>query len=232
MAAPGTVAMGNRYAAGVLGLAVNDATAGLRLFGRRLAVDYAKGQHRRYGFQVEMTHRLVQRGKIVEFPITFRNHGRGVGKLERIITRPSSSGRLGCKICAALSTPSPQRLTRWRPCRCRPGSSCTSIWMPSCVRHDARRPECAASRHVVGPDRGVCGGVVRGPAVRRPLALPSAVARRRCLQAVFLPVTTLHSEVSTQVHAISSGTRLSSNCSHSTRPSHVSGGAHCSATAR
>ena len=75
---------GNRYAAGVLGLAVNDATAGLRAYSvdalRRM--DYATVTTEGYGFQVEMTHRLVRaEGKIVEFPITFRERTAGESKL-------------------------------------------------------------------------------------------------------------------------------------------------------
>ena len=65
---------GNRYAAGVLGLAVNDATAGFRAYSRRRCADGLRDVHAEgYGFQIEMTHRLVRAGgKIVEFPITFR----------------------------------------------------------------------------------------------------------------------------------------------------------------
>ena len=75
---------GNRYAAGVLGLAVNDATAGLRAYAvdalRRM--DYTTVTTEGYGFQVEMTHRLVRaEGKIVEFPITFRERTTGESKL-------------------------------------------------------------------------------------------------------------------------------------------------------
>src|SRR5699024_189396 len=65
---------GNRYVAGVLGLAVNDATAGFRAYSaealRRMHFETVTADG--YGFQVEMTHRLVRNeGKIVEFPITF-----------------------------------------------------------------------------------------------------------------------------------------------------------------
>ena len=71
---------GNRYAAGVLGLAVNDATAGYRAY-RSTALsrmDFESVQAEGYGFQIEMTHRLVRAGgKIVEFPITFRERTSG-----------------------------------------------------------------------------------------------------------------------------------------------------------
>lgn len=75
---------GNRYAAGVLGLAVNDATAGYRAY-RSTALDRmefdtvaAEG----YGFQIEMTYRLVTRGgKVVEFPIAFHDRTEGASKM-------------------------------------------------------------------------------------------------------------------------------------------------------
>ncbi|MET0911473.1 MAG: polyprenol monophosphomannose synthase [Ilumatobacteraceae bacterium] len=81
---------GNRYAAGVLGLAVNDATAGYRAYRaealRRMDFDTVTADG--YGFQIEMTHRIVRTGgKIVEFPITFRDRGSGQSKLNRGIVR-------------------------------------------------------------------------------------------------------------------------------------------------
>lgn len=77
---------GNRYAAGVLGLAVNDATAGYRAYRAQALEDMsfetvtAEG----YGFQIEMTHRLVRAGgRIVEFPIEFRDRRAGRSKLSQ-----------------------------------------------------------------------------------------------------------------------------------------------------
>jgi dolichol-phosphate mannosyltransferase len=75
---------GNRYVAGVLGLAVNDATAGVRAYSVAALqrMDYATVGADGYGFQVEMTHRLVRAGgRIVEFPITFRERTHGESKL-------------------------------------------------------------------------------------------------------------------------------------------------------
>jgi glycosyltransferase involved in cell wall biosynthesis len=75
---------GNRYAAGVLGLAVNDATAGYRAYSAAALrrTDFESVRADGYGFQVEMTHRLVRAGgKIVEFPITFREREAGESKL-------------------------------------------------------------------------------------------------------------------------------------------------------
>lgn len=80
---------GNRYAAGMLGLAVNDATSGYRAYSasilRRMDVESVLAEG--YGFQVEMTHRLVRSGgRVVEVPIVFRDRERGVSKLSyRII---------------------------------------------------------------------------------------------------------------------------------------------------
>ncbi len=75
---------GNRYAAGVLGLAVNDATAGMRAYSVAALqrMDFETVRADGYGFQVEMTHRLVRAGgRIVEFPITFSERIAGESKL-------------------------------------------------------------------------------------------------------------------------------------------------------
>ena len=79
---------GNRYAAGVLGLAINDATAGYRVYSasalRKMNFETVRADG--YGFQVEMTHRLVRAGgTIVEFPITFRDRTGGTSKMSQNI---------------------------------------------------------------------------------------------------------------------------------------------------
>ena len=84
---------GNRYAAGVLGLAINDATAGFRAYRtdalERMKFDTIKAEG--YGFQVEMTYRLVRSGgKVVEFPITFRDRTAGDSKMSGGIVREAS----------------------------------------------------------------------------------------------------------------------------------------------
>ncbi|MEX2628052.1 MAG: polyprenol monophosphomannose synthase [Ilumatobacteraceae bacterium] len=79
---------GNRYAAGALGLAVNDATAGYRAYrAEALArMDLSTVRAEGYGFQIEMTHRLVRlNGRIVEWPITFRERTEGRSKMSRRI---------------------------------------------------------------------------------------------------------------------------------------------------
>lgn len=84
---------GNRYAAGVLGLAVNDATAGYRAY-RSTALsrmDFETVRAEGYGFQIEMTHRLVRAGgKIVEFPITFRDRSHGESKMSKGIVNEAA----------------------------------------------------------------------------------------------------------------------------------------------
>lgn len=79
---------GNRYAAGVLGLGVNDVTSGFRVY-RVTAlqrIDFESVAAQGYGFQVEMTARLVRLGgSVVEFPITFRDRTEGVSKMSKSI---------------------------------------------------------------------------------------------------------------------------------------------------
>ena len=63
---------GNRYAGLVLGLALNDATSGYRVYRadtlRTIGIDGVQADG--YGFQVEMTYRVVQAGlSVVEVPI-------------------------------------------------------------------------------------------------------------------------------------------------------------------
>jgi len=79
---------GNRYAAGVLGLAINDATAGYRAYRSSVlqAIDFESVKADGYGFQVEMTNRIVGVGaKVVEFPITFHDRTAGVSKMSKSI---------------------------------------------------------------------------------------------------------------------------------------------------
>jgi glycosyltransferase involved in cell wall biosynthesis len=76
---------GNRYAAGVLGLAINDATAGYRAYSSEALerMQFEKVTADGYGFQVEMTYRLLRvDGKMVEFPISF--HDRTEGRIEAV----------------------------------------------------------------------------------------------------------------------------------------------------
>ena len=75
---------GNRYAAGMLGLAVNDATSGFRAYDAAAlaALDLPTIGADGYGFQIEMTHRLVRSGgSVVEIPIVFVDRAHGESKL-------------------------------------------------------------------------------------------------------------------------------------------------------
>ena len=81
---------GNRYAAGVLGLAVNDATAGYRAYRSEALerMEFETVGAEGYGFQIEMTHRLVSAGgRVVEFPITFADRTEGESKLSGNIVK-------------------------------------------------------------------------------------------------------------------------------------------------
>ena len=75
---------GNRYVAIMLGLAINDATAGFRVYRadtlRTIGLDGVQASG--YGFQVEMTYRVVRSGlSVVEVPIAFADRVAGTSKM-------------------------------------------------------------------------------------------------------------------------------------------------------
>ena len=75
---------GNRYVAIMLGLAINDATAGFRVYRtdtlRAIGIDGVQASG--YGFQVEMTYRVVRSGlSVVEVPISFTDRVAGASKM-------------------------------------------------------------------------------------------------------------------------------------------------------
>jgi dolichol-phosphate mannosyltransferase len=75
---------GNRYAAVVLGIDVNDSTSGYRAYrAEALAeIDFHTVQADGYGFQVEMAYRVITSGgRIVEIPISFTDRVRGESKM-------------------------------------------------------------------------------------------------------------------------------------------------------
>lgn len=75
---------GNRFAAGMLGLAVNDSTSGYRAYSRNILdkMEFGTVAADGYGFQVEMTHRAVRCGaRVVEIPIRFADRVHGESKL-------------------------------------------------------------------------------------------------------------------------------------------------------
>jgi dolichol-phosphate mannosyltransferase len=76
----------NRYVAIMLGLAINDATAGYRVYRtdalRTIGLDGVQASG--YGFQVEMTYRIVRCGlSVVEIPIAFTDRVAGASKMDR-----------------------------------------------------------------------------------------------------------------------------------------------------
>ena len=81
---------GNRYVALMLGLAINDATAGFRAFQASIisACDLLETRSDGYMFQVETTYRLVRAGaRIVEIPIVFTERQKGHSKMKSSIVK-------------------------------------------------------------------------------------------------------------------------------------------------
>lgn len=75
---------GNRYAGAILGIGVRDTTAGYRVYRadmlRKMDLDSVRADG--YGFQIEMTYRVAQRGgRIVEVPIDFVDRTLGTSKM-------------------------------------------------------------------------------------------------------------------------------------------------------
>jgi dolichol-phosphate mannosyltransferase len=81
---------GNRYVALMLGLAINDATAGFRAFDATIirTCDLVGTRSDGYMFQVETTYRLVRTGsRIVEIPIVFTERQLGHSKMKSSIVK-------------------------------------------------------------------------------------------------------------------------------------------------
>jgi dolichol-phosphate mannosyltransferase len=77
---------GNRYAAIMLGLAINDATAGYRVYRTDAlsAIGIDGTEAGGYGFQIEMAYRAVRMGlSVVEVPIQFRDRVAGVSQMDK-----------------------------------------------------------------------------------------------------------------------------------------------------
>ena len=102
---------GNRYAAAMLGLAVNDATCGYRAYSAHAIdlVDLDTISAEGYGFQIEMTHRLVRRGgSVAEIPVTFVDRTVGHSKMSGPIVREA------LVLVARLALRDAVRGSRWR----------------------------------------------------------------------------------------------------------------------
>lgn len=75
---------GSWYAGQMLRLSQRDLTGGFKLFRREAleSIDLTSVQSTGYGFQIEMTFRLVRKGmKVVEYPIVFRDRAAGQSKM-------------------------------------------------------------------------------------------------------------------------------------------------------
>jgi dolichol-phosphate mannosyltransferase len=79
---------GSAYAKLILGVGVNDLTAGFKCFRREVleAIDLDTVQSKGYAFQVELTYRAIRHGfRVVEVPIVFRDRRVGDSKMSRAI---------------------------------------------------------------------------------------------------------------------------------------------------
>src|SRR6478609_7234336 len=75
---------GNRYAAFCLGIDVHDTTAGYRAYRASIldAIDFDTTHSTGYGFQIEMTNRVLHAGgRLEEIPIAFTDRVRGHSKM-------------------------------------------------------------------------------------------------------------------------------------------------------
>jgi dolichol-phosphate mannosyltransferase len=75
---------GNRYAAAVLGLGVNDSTSGFRAYraGALTGIDLDDVRSDGYGFQIELTFKVVRTGaKVWEIPIAFVDRRAGTSEM-------------------------------------------------------------------------------------------------------------------------------------------------------
>ena len=79
---------GGRYARGVLGVPIADLTGGFKVFRRETlaGLDLEALRSDGYGFQIETTYRVLQRGgRVAEVPIIFTDRVAGASKLSRRI---------------------------------------------------------------------------------------------------------------------------------------------------
>ena len=135
---------GNRYAALALGLAVNDSTSGYRAYRADALAKVDLGHVRAYGygFQVEMTYRLIRQGaRVVEIPVAFVDRtGRRIQDVPAHRDRGVRAGdRLGSARRPHRRAPPPRRedqdLSRWaRGRRPQRGRSSMPTWTPSSCR--------------------------------------------------------------------------------------------------
>ena len=80
----------NRYVRIMLGMGVNDSTAGFRIYSARILrkIDLSHIRSEGYSFQIEMTRAAYKAGVIIkEVPITFKERTNGVSKMSKRIVR-------------------------------------------------------------------------------------------------------------------------------------------------
>lgn len=80
----------NRYVRIMLGMGVNDATAGFRIYSARILrkIDLSHIRSEGYSFQIEMTRAAYKAGAIIkEVPIAFKERTNGVSKMSKRIVR-------------------------------------------------------------------------------------------------------------------------------------------------
>ena len=80
----------NRYVRIMLGMGVNDSTAGFRIYSARILrkIDLSHIRSEGYSFQIEMTRAASRAGAVIkEVPITFKERTNGVSKMSKKIVR-------------------------------------------------------------------------------------------------------------------------------------------------
>lgn len=80
----------NRYVRIMLGMGINDSTAGFRIYSSRILrkINFGHIRSEGYSFQIEMTRAAYRAGAIIkEVPITFKERTNGVSKMSKKIVR-------------------------------------------------------------------------------------------------------------------------------------------------
>ena len=80
----------NLYVRAMLGMGVNDSTAGFRIYSSRILrkIDLGHIRSEGYSFQIEMTRAAHKAGAVImEVPITFKERENGVSKMSKKIVR-------------------------------------------------------------------------------------------------------------------------------------------------
>jgi len=103
---------GNIFARFLLGIPVNDCTAGFRCYRRKVleSIDLDTIQSQGYAFQVELVYRVLLQGfKIVEIPIIFKDRRVGKSKMSRKIVIEAFAYVIRARFSKQPSLPTPPR---------------------------------------------------------------------------------------------------------------------------